>query len=95
VVVGVNRFATGEPAGIPLLAIDPETERRQAGSVRAVREARDARTARAALDAVAGAARDGSNLVLPIIAAVEARSTLGEISDALRSVFGEHRDAQI
>ena len=38
------------------------------------------------------AARGGTNLVPPIIAAVEARATLGEIADALRRVFGEHRD---
>ena len=40
------------------------------------------------------AARGGDNLVPPIIAAVEAHATLGEIADTLRGVFGEHRDAQ-
>ena len=42
--------------------------------------------------AVSAAARDGSNLVPPIIRAVEARATVGEISDALRAVFGEHKE---
>jgi len=44
---------------------------------------------RAAIDAVTAAARDGANLVPPIIAAVEARATVGEIADAMRQVFGE------
>jgi methylmalonyl-CoA mutase N-terminal domain/subunit len=44
------------------------------------------------LDAVERSARDGTNLVPPIIAAVDARATLGEIADTLRGVFGEHRE---
>ena len=47
---------------------------------------------RAALAAVDAAARSGDNLVLPIIAAVEARATLGEVADTMRHVFGEYRD---
>ena len=47
---------------------------------------------RAALDTVSESARDGTNLVPPIIAAVEAKATLGEISDAMRSVFGEYQE---
>ena len=47
-----------------------------------------------ALIAVERAAREGINLVPPIIAAAEAHATLGEISDALRHVFGEHREIQ-
>ena len=39
------------------------------------------------------AARDGGNLVPPIIAAVESRATVGEIADAMRGVFGEHQDS--
>ena len=50
---------------------------------------------RAAIDGVEQAARDGSNLVPRVLAAVEARATLGEISDALRRVFGEYRDANL
>jgi methylmalonyl-CoA mutase N-terminal domain/subunit len=94
VVVGVNRFVTDEATSIPLMAIDPDTERQQAESVRALRQGRDPAAWRTALDGVDRAARDGTNLVPPIIAAVEARATLGEISDAMRRVFGEHRDGQ-
>ena len=45
-----------------------------------------------AIDAVVAAARDGSNVVPAIIDAVEARATVGEISDAMRTVFGEHQE---
>jgi methylmalonyl-CoA mutase N-terminal domain/subunit len=92
VVVGVNKFTDEEDPGIDVLRIDPEIERRQVDRVRAVRASRDSAAWRASLDAVAVAARDGSNLVPPIIQAVEARATVGEISDALRAVFGEHRE---
>jgi methylmalonyl-CoA mutase N-terminal domain/subunit len=92
VVVGVNRFQSAAPAPVEVLRIDPEIEPQQAGRVRALRAGRDARACREALDAVAAAARDGSNLVPPIVTAVEARATLGEISDTLRSVFGEHQE---
>jgi methylmalonyl-CoA mutase N-terminal domain/subunit len=92
VVVGVNTFVTDEPTSIALLRIDPDSERRQADAVAAVRQARDRTAWQAAIDAVESAARDGSNLVPPVLAAVEARATLGEIADAMRRVFGEHRD---
>ncbi len=92
VIVGVNGYQTGEAASIPLLRIDPETERRQVEAVRAVRAGREAGAWRSALAAVDSAARSGANLVPAVIQAVEARATLGEIADALRQVFGEHRD---
>jgi methylmalonyl-CoA mutase N-terminal domain/subunit len=93
VVVGVNRYADANrssPHG--LFQIDPEVERRQCGRVRELRAGRDAQAWRRSLDAVIDAARDGHNLVPPIVEAVEARATVGEISDAMRSVFGEFED---
>jgi methylmalonyl-CoA mutase N-terminal domain/subunit len=103
VVVGVNRFtddtSTPETTGvrpgppISLFRVDPEIERRQVERVRAVRASRSAAEWRTALDAVDRAARDGANLVPPILAAVEARATLGEIADTMRTVFGEYHDA--
>jgi methylmalonyl-CoA mutase N-terminal domain/subunit len=57
-----------------------------------VRQSRDSVAWRAALGAVECSARDGTNLVPSIIAAVENRATLGEIADTLRGVFGEHRE---
>ena len=92
IIVGVNRYQTAESETINLLRIDPEIERRQGEAVRSLRQTRDHELWKRAVDAVETAARDGANLVPPIVAAVEARATLGEISDALRRVFGEHRE---
>ena len=92
VIVGVNRYQTDEPASIELLRIDPEGEARQAAAVQSVRASRDTSAWRRSIDAVEAAARAGANLVPPVLAAVEARATLGEIADAMRKVFGEHRD---
>jgi methylmalonyl-CoA mutase N-terminal domain/subunit len=100
VVVGVNRFmekgsgvfsavGTGGNDSRPLFQIDPEVEARQIARLRALRHGRDPGAFRTALDTVARAAADGANLVPPIVAAVEARATVGEIADAMRSVFGE------
>ncbi len=91
-VVGVTKFQTSEGTTIPTFRIDPEVERVQRASVATIRAARDAVAWRASLDAILRAARDGSNLVPPIIEAVRARATVGEISDTLREVFGEHRE---
>jgi methylmalonyl-CoA mutase N-terminal domain/subunit len=91
-VVGVNAYVTDAHAPIPLLALDPEVEPSQIARVRTVRAGRNPAAWKAAVDDVRAAAAGSSNLVPVVIAAVEARATLGEISDALRSVFGEHRE---
>jgi methylmalonyl-CoA mutase N-terminal domain/subunit len=91
VVVGVNRYAEGAPAPIALFQLDPEMERRQVERVRAVRASRSETAWRTALDGVERAARGGDNLVPPVVSAIEHRATLGEIADALRRVFGEHK----
>jgi methylmalonyl-CoA mutase, N-terminal domain len=94
-VVGVNRFADTGPAtaaGPDVFRIDPAVEQRQIDSLRALRSTRDAGAWKHALDAVSVAARVGDNLMPSLIAAVEARATVGEISDALRSVFGEFEE---
>jgi methylmalonyl-CoA mutase, N-terminal domain len=95
VVVGVNQFADDEPASIEILRIDPETEERQIARVRAVRASRDRTVWTEALDKVTAAARGTDNLVPAIIGAVEARATVGEIADAMRAVFGEHRESDV
>jgi methylmalonyl-CoA mutase N-terminal domain/subunit len=96
VVVGVNHFqATGGEGGpsIPLLRIDPALEPAQRDRLAEFRARRDAGAAAAALDVVERAARGRENLVTAILGAVEARATLGEISDRLRAVFGVYRPA--
>ncbi len=99
VVVGVNRHASRlAPDGaaadqaIATLRIDPAMEAHQAERVRRVRASRDQAAWRAAIDAVSAAAAGTGNLVPPIVHAVEAHATVGEISDAMRAVFGEHRE---
>jgi methylmalonyl-CoA mutase N-terminal domain/subunit len=94
IVVGVNRF-TSDGAPIDVLRIDPEIERRQVDRLRAIRAARDAAACQAALAAVTSAARGRENLVPPIVRAVESQATLGEISDAMRAVFGEHEEIDV
>ena len=75
-----------------MFTVDPELERKQIERVRALRASRSAEACRAGLDEVSRAAASGSNLVPPIIAAVEAAATVGEIADAMRAVFGEYEE---
>jgi methylmalonyl-CoA mutase N-terminal domain/subunit len=91
-VVGVNNFADAAHAPADVFQLDPEIESRQVERVRAVRASRSQSEWCAALEAVETAARGAANLVPPIVAAVEARATLGEIADVMRKVFGEHQD---
>ena len=92
VVVGVNRFTDDADVSIDVLRIDPAVERAQRERVALLRASRDQIRWRQTLDTVTLAARDGTNLVPPIIAAVEARATVGELADTLRAVFGEYRE---
>jgi methylmalonyl-CoA mutase N-terminal domain/subunit len=92
IVVGVNAFADGGDEQRPEpQAIDPDEERRQVERTRAVRASRDPAAASDALDRLGEAASGTENLLPRIRAAVEARVSLGEISDALRAKWGEYR----
>ncbi len=92
VVVGVNRYQETQQTSIQTLEIDAALEHTQIERVQRVRATRDQSAWRSALDAVTAAARGRDNLVPPIIQAVDAHATVGEISDAMRAVFGEHRE---
>ncbi|MEX2548288.1 MAG: methylmalonyl-CoA mutase family protein [Chloroflexota bacterium] len=92
IVVGVNRFRDDEVHTPDLQRIDPSAERGQVDRVRRLRAERDAGAWAAALDRLADAADGTDNLMPPIIDAVKANATLGEISDRLRAKFGEHRE---
>jgi methylmalonyl-CoA mutase N-terminal domain/subunit len=94
IVVGVNRFVTDQAPPIESWNMDPALETRQIERVHAVRARREPKAWRSALDAVRAAATGTANLLPPIIAAVEAEATVGEISDSLREVFGEYRDTR-
>ena len=90
VIVGVNRYRAEREEPIPILRIDPAIEQEQIGRLQALRATRDSARANAAIAAVESRARTGENLMPAILAAVEAYVTVGEISDAMRRVFGEH-----
>jgi methylmalonyl-CoA mutase N-terminal domain/subunit len=92
-IVGVNTYVTDEDNHIPTLKIDAVVEREQIERIRALRSRRDAARATAALAAVRHAfEHDDVNVMPPILDAVRAEVTLGEICDEMRRVFGEHRD---
>ena len=95
IVVGVNRFEVEEEKSIPIQKIDPALEPKQVERVRALRARRDAGPWKGALQQVGDAARSGENLMPRIVAAVAAYATIGEISDAMRRVFGEYREAVV
>ncbi|HYR95673.1 MAG TPA: methylmalonyl-CoA mutase family protein, partial [Candidatus Binatus sp.] len=92
VVVGVNRYQVPEERPPELLRVAPDVEVRQADRVRRVKRERDGAAARAALRRVRAAAESGENLMPPLVAAVKALCTVGEISDVYREVFGQYRD---
>jgi methylmalonyl-CoA mutase, N-terminal domain len=92
IVVGLNRFADGQSVSPPLLRIDEAAERAQVDGLRRVRAGRDGAACRAALERLGDVARGSENLLPPIIEAVAAYATLGEISDRLRVAWGEHRE---
>jgi methylmalonyl-CoA mutase N-terminal domain/subunit len=90
VVVGVNRHQDASAPGIEVFRVDPEVEAQQIARVRAVRGSRSASGWQRAIAAVEAAAQEGRNLVPPVIDAVDAHATVGEIADAMRRVFGEY-----
>jgi methylmalonyl-CoA mutase, N-terminal domain len=91
-VVGVNRYQAPEDRPPELLRVPLEVEERQAERVRGVKRERNAAAAREALARVREAATSRENLIPPLVAAVKAMVTLGEISDVYRDVFGQYRD---
>ena len=94
VVVGVNRFQTDAPP-LPAQKIDPNLERAQVERLRRVRRERNAAAVERALAEVERAAAGTENLLTHILHAVEAHATVGEISDAMRRVFGEYRETVV
>jgi methylmalonyl-CoA mutase N-terminal domain/subunit len=95
IVVGVNQFVTEKETPIPTQRIDPDNERAQVERVRALRARRDSVRASASVAEVERRARSGENLIPAISNAVEAFATVGEISDAMRRVFGEYTESVV
>ncbi len=92
VVVGVNKYSTDDSPSIPLLKINPKTEEEQCERLKALRARRDDASVKACLQKLKDTAQQDTNLMPPILEAVKAYATLGEISDVLREVFGEYRE---
>jgi methylmalonyl-CoA mutase N-terminal domain/subunit len=80
---------------VPIQRIDPSLEAKQVERLRALRAKRNGETWEAALRGVEDTARSGDNLIPRILAAVEANATVGEISDAMRKVYGEYKEAVV
>ena len=91
-IVGVNKYVDDTDVPIPTLKIEPEVERSQLARLKEAKEGRDQAAAAAQLEAIAQACRTGDNLMYPIIDAVKANVTLGEICDIFRTEFGVYRD---
>ncbi len=91
VIVGVNQFTSEDSEPIPVLDIDPALEQSQSESIRAWRSNRDNNAVETALVGVAEVAATDANLMIPIKIALSAGATVGEVSDALRGVFGVYR----
>jgi methylmalonyl-CoA mutase N-terminal domain/subunit len=93
-VVGVNCFEDGRESR-PQFTIDPGIEAAQRTKLKELRRSRSSATVDRALDELRRAAAGDSNLMPPIVAALKARATVGEVSDALRSVFGVFREGAV
>lgn len=92
IVVGVNRFPSEEENNVPVFRIDAEVEKRQLERLREVRASRSSAECESKLLRLKQAAEGGENLMPHIIAAARAYATVGEVSDTLRSVFGEYQE---
>ncbi|HVC08123.1 MAG TPA: methylmalonyl-CoA mutase family protein [Solirubrobacterales bacterium] len=91
IVVGVNKFVTEEVDDVDILRVDPESEQRQLGRLKAFKQGRDQGAVNRQLDAVGDVARGEGNLLHPIRAALAADASIGEVCGAMRDAFGEYR----
>ena len=93
IVVGVNEFIAEEERGVPTLRIEPEIERSQVARLQSLRAKRNNPQVQAALAELERRAATTENLLPAILTAVENYATVGEISDALRHIFGEYQES--
>jgi methylmalonyl-CoA mutase, N-terminal domain len=92
-IVGVNAFKSDLEETIPILKIDEKVERGQVERLQAVKRSRSAAAVQEKLRAVEAACRDErQNLMVPVLEAVKAYCTLGEVSDVFRKVWGAYRE---
>ena len=95
VVVGVNKFATKDEREPEILAIGEEIERKQIDRLQRLKRERDSQRVSEVLNRVRDVAGSSQNIMPVLIEAVKTYATVGEISDALRDVFGEYREPNI
>jgi methylmalonyl-CoA mutase N-terminal domain/subunit len=91
-IVGVNKFHVEEKEKFHILSIDPQVEKDQVSRLKAFREKRDNARVQAHLDGIKEKSRGDANMVPLFIEAVKDGATVGEISNALRSLWGEYSD---
>lgn len=93
IIVGVNKFVTGEETQQEILRIDPTTEKNQIEFLRKVKSERSEQQVKEKLKSLKEAAQSNRNLIPYIIDAVSVYASVGEICNTLRDVFGEYRDS--
>jgi methylmalonyl-CoA mutase, N-terminal domain len=93
IVVGVNDYILEEPPLSTITRIDLDVEKRQNEKLQKVKKERDSRRVEESLAKVKGAAESAGNLMPPILNAVKAYATVGEITGTLRGVFGEFKES--
>jgi methylmalonyl-CoA mutase N-terminal domain/subunit len=95
VIVGVNRFGSGEDARVPILKIEESTAEHQMAKVDRLRRTRNKVAVTRALDKLRKTAAGSANTMPALLDAVRAYATIGEMCDALRDVWGEHQEQAI
>jgi methylmalonyl-CoA mutase N-terminal domain/subunit len=95
IIVGVNDFVADAEEPIPTLYIDEAAAGRQLAKLETVRRTRDAGRVARALDDLRTVAAGRGNTMEPILAAVRAYATVGEMCDALREVWGEFEEVPV
>jgi methylmalonyl-CoA mutase N-terminal domain/subunit len=91
IIVGLNMFQAEEENSIPGFKVDDNIRAQQIEKLKALKEKRDNKKVSECLQAIQHKAITGENLMPAVIEAVESYSTLGEIADILRKVFGEQK----
>ena len=91
IIVGVNRFKEEHGTEPKIQRIDPSVERLQVLALKKFKKSRNQERSKLALAKLGSSARKDENLLDDILKAVQSKCTVGEISDTLRSVFGEYR----
>ncbi|MBE8539686.1 methylmalonyl-CoA mutase family protein [Geoglobus acetivorans] len=90
-IVGVNKFAIEEDLNIPILKVDEEAQRRQVERLKKIKAERDNDAVREALEWLRSAAESNENVMPPILEAVKAYASVGEIMGVLKEVYGTYR----